>query len=298
VEILGFGAGAPPQTSQENQALFYLMRLAVTDPLLLAMAAVALSAFWQDLRRRTSGAVLLAVWIFITLGAAFGWQYRNAAYLVPVLPALALVAAGWGPFRMPRYSGWMLVALSAAFLLKATAPTEPWGLDFRAYTVQPAAPTLSAYCELGRGNPLIVLDVADDLYASALPLPRLRYATVAPLAAPAGPYAMPFADMGITVTVEQFRDLARSTPAFRARLKEWGLNSDAPIASLIAARTPEELAALVREHPECDFLIPDAYRRAVESAPQEAVGAAAGFVMLLSRTPVARPSPAAWSCHL
>ena len=37
VEILGFGAGAPPQTSQENQALFYLMRLAVTDPLLLAV---------------------------------------------------------------------------------------------------------------------------------------------------------------------------------------------------------------------------------------------------------------------
>src|ERR1035441_3389508 len=28
VEILGFGAGAPPQTSHENQALFYLMRLA------------------------------------------------------------------------------------------------------------------------------------------------------------------------------------------------------------------------------------------------------------------------------
>ena len=41
VEILGFGAGAPPQTSHENQALFYLMRLAATDPLLLAAAVVA-----------------------------------------------------------------------------------------------------------------------------------------------------------------------------------------------------------------------------------------------------------------
>ena len=65
VEILGFGAGAPPQTSQENQALFYLMRLAVTDPLLLAAAVVAIPAFLTDLRRRGSASVLLAAWITV-----------------------------------------------------------------------------------------------------------------------------------------------------------------------------------------------------------------------------------------
>ena len=81
VEILGFGAGAPPQTSQENQALFYLMRLAVTDPLLLAAAAVAIPAFLSDLRRRTSAPVLLAAWIAVMLAAMLGWQYRNASYL-------------------------------------------------------------------------------------------------------------------------------------------------------------------------------------------------------------------------
>ena len=36
VEILGYGGGAPPQTSQENPVLFYFMRLVATDPLLLA----------------------------------------------------------------------------------------------------------------------------------------------------------------------------------------------------------------------------------------------------------------------
>ena len=154
----------------------------------------------------------------------------------------------------------MLVVLAAAFLIKVSAPELPWGLDYRAGTVQPTAAILSDYCAQARGNDLIVLEVADDLYASVLPLARLRYATVVPVAAPAGPYNMPFAEMGITVTVDQFNHLARYTPAFRARLREWGLDSSAPIATLITARTAADLTALVRAHPESDFLIPGAYR--------------------------------------
>ena len=140
-----------------------------------------------------------------------GWQYRNAAYLLPLVPALALLAAAWGPFRTPRYAPWMAVALAAAFLIKVSAPELPWGLDYRAGTVQPTAPILSDYCTQARGNELMVLDVADDLYASVLPLARLRYVSMAPLAAPQGPYSMPFTDMGITVTVDQFNRTCRST---------------------------------------------------------------------------------------
>jgi 4-amino-4-deoxy-L-arabinose transferase-like glycosyltransferase len=302
VEILGFGAGTPPQTSQENQALFYLMRLAVTDPLLLAVAVVAIPAFLRDLGRRGAAPVLLAAWMAVMLAAVLGWQYRNASYLLPLVPALALLAAAWGPFRTRQYAPWMLVVLAAAFLIKTSAPELPWGLDYRAGTVQPAAPILSAYCAQARGNELIVLEVADDLYASALPLARLRYAMVAPVATPAGPYAMPFAEMGITVTVDQFNDLARYVPTFRAHLRAWSLNSDAPIATLITARTAADLTALVRAHPDSDFLMPAAYRNAVEHAPQELVqfrhGAAADYLMLLSRTPLERGSPPAWSCRM
>ena len=50
-----------------------------------------------------------------------------------------------------------------------------------------AAPVLSNYCAQERGNQLIVLEMSDDLYASVLPLAKLRYATVAPLAAASGP---------------------------------------------------------------------------------------------------------------
>jgi 4-amino-4-deoxy-L-arabinose transferase-like glycosyltransferase len=298
VEILGFGAGAPPQTSHENQALFYVMRLAFTDPLLLAAAVVAIPAFLADLRRRSTAPVLLAAWIAVMLAAALGWRYRNAAYLLPLVPALALLAAAWGPYRARRYAPWMLVALAAGFLVKCSAPELPWGLDYRTSTVQHTAPILSAYCEQARGNELIVLDVADDLYAAALPLARLRYAAVTPLEAPAGPYSMPFEELGITVTVDQFNDLARYTPAFRDRLRQWGLDSGAPVATLITARGPADLTALVRAHPESDFLISAAYREAVESAPQELIGVAPDYVLLLSRTPVERLSPPAWSCRM
>jgi hypothetical protein len=109
---------------------------------------------------------------------------------------------------------------------------------------------------------------------------------------------MPFEEMGITVTVGQFNDLARYTPAFRARLRAWGLDSGAPIATLIVARTEAELAVLIRAHPESDFLITGAYRKAAESAPQEVIGAAADHLLLLSRIPVARAAAPAWSCRM
>jgi 4-amino-4-deoxy-L-arabinose transferase-like glycosyltransferase len=298
IQILGFGAGAPPQTSRENRVLFYLMRLVATDPLLVAVAAAAIPAFLRDLRGRRTAPVLLAAWIAVMLAAMLGWQYRNASYLLPLVPALALLAAAWGPFRTRQYALWMLVVVAAGFLVKSSAPELPWGLDYRAGTAQHTAPILSAYCARARGNQLIILDVAHGLYAAALPLARLRYATVAPVETLAGPYSMPFEEMGITVTVDQFNDLARYTPAFRARLREWGLDSGAPLATLITAHGAADLTALVRAHPESDFLISAAYRNAVESAPQELIGAAADYLLLLSRIPVERVSPPAWSCRM
>lgn len=302
VEILGYGAGAPPQTSRENQAVFYFMRLAATDPLLLAAAFSAIPAFFTDLRRRTAAATLMAAWIVVMLAAVLGWQYRNAAYLLPLIPALALLAAGWSPFATRRFAPWMWVAIAAAFLIKAGAPALPWGIDAREGTVQPAAPALSAYCAQARGNALIVVDVADDLYASALPLPRLRYAAVAPIDMPAGPYAMPFPEMGIGVTVDQFNHLSLYEPAFRSRLREWGLAigepSDAPIATLITARTREELAGLVDAHSDTDFLIPAAWESAVRSAPQEKIAATPHLFFLLSRIALPHPTPPAWTCKM
>jgi hypothetical protein len=298
VEILGYGGGAPPQTSRENPLLFYFMRLAATDPLLLAASCLALPRFLQALRRRGPAAVLLACWIAVVLITTLGWQYRNASYLLPLVPALAVLSAGWGPFASPRYSRWMLLGLAAFFLVKVTQPDAPWGLNFRPGSVQPTAASLSAYCAQARGNPLIVVDLADDLYSTVLPLPSLRYAVVTPLSADAGPYAMPFAALGITVTGDQFRDLPALTPAFRARLREWSLDSAAPIATLITVSSPAELAALATTHPDTDFLVPTLFRPALEAVPQQFSAVSLNYFMLLSRVPVARAHPSQWTCKM
>jgi Dolichyl-phosphate-mannose-protein mannosyltransferase len=298
VEILGYGGGAPPQTSRENPVLFYFMRLAATDPPLLAAACLAIPNFLRALRRRGAPAVLLACWIAAVLMTTLAWQYRNMAYLLPLVPALAVLAAVWGPFASPRYSRWMLAGMAAFLLVKVNVPDAPWGLNFQSGSVQPTAPALSAYCAQARGNPLIVVDLADDLYASTLPLARLRYTAVVPISAATGPYEMPFPALGISVTADQFRDLPALMPGFRTSLREWSLDSAAPVATLITVKNPAELGALASAHADTDFLVPSAYRHALQSAPQEYSAASLNYFLLLSRIAVPRAQPPQWTCKM
>jgi hypothetical protein len=298
VEILGFGAGAPRQTSQENPALFYLMRLAATDPVLLAAALVAVPSLLLELRKRSGESTLLACWLAVLAAAVFGWQYRNASYLLPMAPALAILATTSGPLSSKTSAPWMLLLVSVAALAKTAVPEAAFGISFREGTVQKAAGPLSDYCDRGRGNELIVAGVEDDLYASTLPLPKLRYATAAGAMA-GGRYAMPFDYMGIAVDAQQWNDLAKWEPVYRRHLREWGCNSGEPIATLIVIRSAQELASVVLAHPASDFLLPLKYRAAVESvAPQESVGVSTDYFFLLSREVRARHSPPAWGCRL
>src|SRR5205823_6646139 len=88
-------------------------------------------------------------------------------------------------------------------------------------------------------------------------------------------YAMPFEEMGLVLSAEQFNDLAKWEPVFRRRLREWGLEapatgsaSEEPIGTVVAARSAEELAAIVRAHPASDFFVPQRYLAIVEPAAQ------------------------------
>ena len=300
VEILGYGTGAPPQASAENHLLFYGMRMALLDPVLTAAALVALPAFAAELRKRSAAAVLLLCWAAAVLGSVFGWQYRNVAYLLPLLPAMAILAAVYGPFAQMRPSWWMAMLAGAALLLKTLAPDAPWGISFHRGTVQAVAPIVSNYCQQARANELILVGMDDDLYASILPLERLRYALQGPARAE-GPYAMSFAQMGIVVTAAQFDELEKWTPVFRQRLREWGLDSDAPIGTLIVAESPGDFAAMVRAHAGSDFLFPDHLRAAVEAAAAAThvmVEAAPGHFLLLSREGRRRAGALGWSCGM
>jgi hypothetical protein len=300
VEILGFGAGVPPQTSQENQALFYLMRMALVDPVLAAVALTALPEFVMGVRKWSAAPVLLLCWLATLAAAVFGWQYRNISYLLPMVPALAILATAYGTVFSKRWAPWMLAFLGAAFVAKAVAPAAPWGLSFQRGTVQAEAPLLSEYCQRARGNELILVGMDDDLYASTLPLTKLRYCLVGANLA-GGQYGMNFDRMGIILTAAQFDGLAQWEPVFRQRLREWGLDSGEPIGTLVLAGSPEELARMIRAHPSSDFLLPQQYRAAVEPAAQptrQVVEAAGGHFFLLSREARPRAAPPAWSCCL
>jgi hypothetical protein len=300
VEILGFGAGAPPQTSRENHALFYLMRLALVDPVLTAAALVAAPWFVMELRRRSAGAVLLLSWLAVPLAAAFTWRYRNIAYLLPMMPALAILAASYGPRERRRSAAWMLALAGAAFVAKAAMPTAPWGISFRSGTNIVTAPLISDYCERGRANELVLVTPNDELYASVLPLPKVRYCLIGQ-SAPPGRYGLDFAYMGIILTAAQFADLPHWLPVFERRLREWGLDSAEPVGTVVYAASPDDLALIVRAHPESDFFFPEEFRTAAAPAAQsthDLVEASPHHFFLLSRQSPSAPATGKRACRL
>jgi hypothetical protein len=299
LEIFSFGMGAPPQTTEENHALFYLKRLVWMDPVLLALALTALPAWFAEVRKRSAEATLLACWLAPMLAAVFIWQYRNGTYLIPCLAPMAVAAAVYAP--LPNRSGWWTAALLAAALaMKLAMPAAPWGLSFAAGTIQPAARPLQDYCRLARGNELVVVDLVDDLYASTLPLANLRYALVSDSMS-GGQLTMDFQSMGITMSAEQFDNFDAWEPHFRAVLRKWGLDSGEPLARLIVAATPTQLVEVVRAHPLADFFIPDRYRAAAKAAAgagHEWAEAPPGYFLLLAPQRLPRAIRPQWTCAM
>jgi hypothetical protein len=299
IEILGYGAGAPPQTSNESHLSFYASRLVLLDPVLIAMVAPAIVPFLKDLRKRSGPGVLLLIGIVVPALAALFWGYRNASYLLPVIPMLAILAGSYNPLCSGRSGKWALAALVVAFVAKTAMPTAPWGLSFHDGTRVADAPLLTNYCERARGNELVLVDIPDEFFASVLPLPRIHY-VLRGASVPGGKYGLDFAEMGIILNTEQFADVAHWTPIFQQRLREWGLDSAEPIGSVVFTATDEDIARLVRAHPESDFLLPERYWRVLAPvAPlnHEMVEPSPDRILLLSRRVVpARPHP--WTCRL
>jgi hypothetical protein len=298
IEILGYGAGAPPQTSQENQVLFYVMRLLRIDPVLTALALVALPAFAGQLKRRSAPALLLGCWMGVLLAAVFFWQYRNVTYLLPLAPAAAILAASYGNLAEVRSARWLLGLALAALVLKAAMPGEPWGISFREGSVVASAPMLSEYCGLGRANELVVVEPDDELYSSVLPLPRVRYYLIGQLPV-TGQYGMDFAAMGIVLDAARFDDPGGSLPVFRRRLREWGMESASPVGTMIVGSTTADLARTIQHHPATDFFLPERDREAIAAsatATHDMVPMPPGHFLLLARQthPAAPPK---WSCN-
>jgi hypothetical protein len=258
---------------------------------------VALPAFAVELKRRSAPAVLLLCWIGVLLAAVFFWQYRNVTYLLPLAPAAAILATAYGTLGEVRSARWLLVLSLAAFAVKVAMPGAPWGISFRGGTVVPSAPMLSQYCSRGRANELVLVGFDDELYASVLPLPKARYYQIGPMPV-SGRYGMDFAYMGIVLDPAQYDDLYRWLPLFRRHLLEWGMDTTAPVGTMIAGATLADLARTIQNHPATDFFVPEGYREMIAASAartHELVSTPPGYFFLLARQTHPAPPPK-WSC--
>jgi hypothetical protein len=249
VQLLAFG-GKPPQTSQENQFLFYASRLWLSDPVLTVLALAAIPAWIK--KRKEPLAMLLFAWVLVFGGALIVFQYRSLQYLLPLIPALAIAIAAYAPLVEKRAA---LALLCAVFAAKAAFPDELWGNTYQGGSTLAMAEPLSKYCEEKRPNDLFLIDVPDEFYSSVLPITHLRYGWADPndaylLLEPHLRY------LGILLQPADLFALPAHEADYKKRLRQWGVGTDKPIATAVAAHVPADFLPIVASRPGTDFLLP------------------------------------------
>jgi hypothetical protein len=277
---VAIGITAPPQYSSENHLVFYARRLFFMDPVLSLIALAALPMVLLRWRQRP----VLMAWLVVTVIALFGFRYRAAYYLLPLVPVLAWLAsellASLQRVRVPAFAVLILCAV-----IKTASAEAAWGIDAGAELHRPVAPALERYCDKHRANDLILVGEDDLFYASALPLSHVRYCLLTPHAA-SGPVhpALDFVWLGISLSVAEFDQYDTLRPVFRQRLAQFDLPSDSAIGTVIRAESPAEVAHLIEAHPESDFWVPSDFLRSLAvKIPHQVELTNSGGVLLLAR---------------
>jgi 4-amino-4-deoxy-L-arabinose transferase-like glycosyltransferase len=226
--------------------------------------------------------------LLVVLACALAFRYRNTSYLMPLYPAMAMLAAGAISTLNARFAKFALALAVAVFIAKAALPDELWGLPFYPESEAPSEAALDRYAALHRGNELILIQPEDHFYSSDLDLPRVRYVYLDPKADTQNSRNIPldFRRLGISVTVDDFAHVADLTPTFAARLHDFDLDSTAPIATLILARNNAPIDALIAAHPEADFYTP---REFASGVSHDLVRGTTARIFLLSREKIHRP---------
>lgn len=277
---LAVGVMAPPQYSAENHLVFYARRLFAMDPVLTLLAVAGLVVALRNWRRNR---VALA-WAAAVIAALFVFRYRSNYYLLLLLPVLAALAAQTVSALPRRASALTLAVLLAIAGLKVSSASPVWGIPAAVETRLPVAGALESYCGQHRGNGLILVAVADEFYASVLPLPSLRYCllTGPPHPNSKRPY-MDFEWLGISVSVSEFEHMEQWLPTFRARLTRFNLPSVAPVGTVIRAASPRDVERLIDSQPGTDFFLPAwLFRQLTLTGPHRVVQAPAEHIFLLS----------------
>jgi len=257
MQLLSYGLHPPGPASSGIPIAFFVKRLFQVDPLLSLLALAALPGVWKAAKNRTAvQPILLCAWLMVAGLALSSFQARGQfRWVLFAVPPLAMLAACYSPVR----AKWLVALLLAAFAMKAAAPSKDWGLSFGVNPPIASESWLRAYSDRGRANPLVLVDTDDDLYSATLPLPKIHYCWVDPTGAIQA-MAPHYVDLGITVTARQFIAMQHWEPMFRARLRQWGLDSDDPIATAVVADSDADVAKIVAAHPEADYYLPSRFQ--------------------------------------
>lgn len=264
-QLIGSGFAAPSRYTSDSNIVFYLERLLQMDPVLLLLCCTGLPGLVSSWSRTgdQSDARLLAAWSIAAFALLLIFGTRVAYYLLPLIPALVLLALRFSPLFRGRWAIPMCAILTVGFLIKAAQPDRPFGLDYRSKTVA-SAPALENYSRLRRANDLLIVSPDDEFYSSDLDLPKLRYVylgTVDPTKT-----TMFFYTLGVNLSTTDFCRLDSLRPVYQQRLAEWGNPNAAAIGTIVDAHASSDLADLIRCRPASDFFIPDPLRAAATEA--------------------------------
>jgi hypothetical protein len=288
---------ASHQTAQENHIWFYVVRTVVSDllPLLLTMAAMP--ALVAAVRRRETAALLGASYAVIYFAGLMVFRFHSEQYLCWFAPALILIAGWYSPLLNGKYAGAVIAVVAMVFVVKIMSPDQTFGISLGSGTNIAAAPVLSKYCGEHRASTLYVLGVDDEFYSSVLPLPQVRYGFVdaTDMVAREHPH---LAYLGILLPATEVPQLPEKLPVFAERLRAWGIDSTAPVATGISAHELAELAQVIGENPRSDFLV----SRAVLPEPEKVTShrvmfTNAAFSLIEARETVATTTPR-WTCAM
>ena len=256
IQLLQAGMNPSPQFNSEPAIVFYLRRMLLTDPILLALAVAALPGLLRALRDRKSPTLLiLASWIFVVSLALLSFKSKNLPYIALMIPALTVAAALCAPRLIAGRMGIATAVLLALMGVKAIAGNYPWSLRFGSAPALPAAAPMSWYCRQHRANDLLLIEPDDEFSSATLPLAHVRYVVFDP-SGDVKRSAPHLAFLGITVTGNEFLELDRWLPVFRPRLREWGNPSTRAVATVITVRSEQDEVRLVEVHPHTDFYLP------------------------------------------
>jgi hypothetical protein len=285
-QLLGSGITAPSRYTGDSNFWFYFRTLFRTDPILLVLWMTSVPWIAITWKRDQVQARLLTAW-FLTSALCLGlFGTRAAYYLLPLLPALALLTAEFSPLLRGKLA-WVACA---ALVVVCLARGVLWGLDDGAKTA-PGAVALDRYSRLRRTNELLIVSPDDEFYASVVDVPKVRYVYLTPL--DASKTSEFFYRLGMIVSDEEFCSLDRLLPVYEQRLRAWKLpDSLHPEATLIDSGSAAKLAEIIRCSPDSDFMLPESLRAmampaaATTHTPSEAES---GKFLLLSKKSARRP---------